>query len=40
LGAIEPSDTAFANSKALACAARQRMLTVLDEPDLYPDSRE
>ena len=38
LTAIEPSDPAFDNSKDLAELARQRILTVLDEPDLLAGS--
>jgi 1-acyl-sn-glycerol-3-phosphate acyltransferase len=34
LDAIEPGDPAFASSGSLAEAARQRLLAVLDEPDL------
>lgn len=34
LSPIEPSDPAFDNSKDLAELARQRILSVLDEPDL------
>jgi len=34
LDPVEPSDPAFASSKLLADAARQRMLSVLDESDL------
>ena len=34
LNPIEPNDAAFENSKDLAELARQRILTVLDEPDL------
>ncbi len=34
LAAIEPGDPAFDNSKDLAELARQRILAVLDEPDL------
>lgn len=34
LEAIEPSDAAFKNSKKLAALARERILRVLDEPDL------
>jgi 1-acyl-sn-glycerol-3-phosphate acyltransferase len=38
LPAIAPGDEAFSDSRALAEAARQRILTVLDEPDLVPRS--
>lgn len=38
LNPIEPSDRAFASSKALAEEARQRILHVLDEPDLTSDA--
>ena len=38
LAAIEPDDPAFGNSKDLAELARQRILTVLDEPDLLAQS--
>ncbi|MEX2122331.1 MAG: lysophospholipid acyltransferase family protein [Woeseia sp.] len=34
LDALRPGDPAFQNSRLLAEAARQRILTVLDEPDL------
>jgi hypothetical protein len=34
LPAILPYDPEFAHSRTLAEAARQRILTVLDEPDL------
>lgn len=34
LNPIEPTDAAFENSKDLADLARQRILSVLDEPDL------
>ena len=35
LQAIDPADPAFGNSALLAELARQRILTVLDEPDLH-----
>lgn len=35
---IEPSDGAFSGSKILAESARQRILDVLDEPDLLTES--
>jgi 1-acyl-sn-glycerol-3-phosphate acyltransferase len=38
LNPIEPSHPAFANGKELAALARQRMLEVLDEPDLLGDT--
>ena len=34
LPAIGPGDSAYTNSRTLAEAARQRILAVLDEPDL------
>jgi hypothetical protein len=34
LPAIGPGDSAYANSRTLAEASRQRILAVLDEPDL------
>jgi hypothetical protein len=34
LPAIDPGDAAFDNSKSLARHSRQRLLAVLDEPDL------
>ena len=34
LDPIEPGDPAFENSKQLAECARQRILKILDEPDL------
>ncbi|MGI9203880.1 MAG: lysophospholipid acyltransferase family protein [Woeseiaceae bacterium] len=40
LNPIAASHPAFANSKALADLARQRILTVLDEPDLLPAATE
>lgn len=40
LDAIEPDDAAFATSKDLAECARQRILTVLDEPDLLAPAGE
>jgi 1-acyl-sn-glycerol-3-phosphate acyltransferase len=39
LPAIEPDEPAFDNSKDLAELARQRILTVLDEPDLLACAR-
>lgn len=38
LPAIAPDSSEFASSKSLAQAARHRLLTVLDEPDLARDS--
>ena len=40
LQAILPSDTAYNSSRELASAARQRMLRVLNEPDLDPPGHE
>jgi 1-acyl-sn-glycerol-3-phosphate acyltransferase len=40
LSPIEPGDPAFDNSKDLAELARQRILSVLDEPDLLADSNQ
>ncbi len=40
LPAIAPGDPDFSNSGALAEAARQKILMVLDEPDLVPRSSE
>lgn len=40
LTAIEPSDPAFDNSKDLAELARQRILTVLNEPDLLANRED
>ena len=37
LPAIEPTDPVFSDSRRLAEAARQRILAVLDEPDLGPE---
>lgn len=41
LPAIDPEGAEFASSKALALAARQRVLSLLDEPDLarHPEPR-
>ena len=36
LPAIAPGDPEFADTRVLAETARQRILTVLDEPDLVP----
>ena len=38
LNPIEPTDAAFENSKDLAELARQRILSVLDEPDLLAET--
>lgn len=38
LNPIEPTDPAFENSKDLAELARQRILTILDEPDLVAET--
>jgi len=40
LPAIAPGDPEFADSRELAEAARQRILMILDEPDLVPRSDE
>ena len=40
LAAIAPGDPDFSDSSVLAEAARQRILMVLDEPDLVPRSNE
>jgi len=40
LNPVEPSHTAFANSKDLAELSRQRILEVLDEPDLLADATD
>ena len=40
LNPIEPSDDAYASSKSLAESARQRILQILDEPDLLAQPNE
>jgi 1-acyl-sn-glycerol-3-phosphate acyltransferase len=40
LPAIEPGDPAFENSRTLAETARQRILSILDEPDLLDATAE